>query len=96
MNNLILWDDLSAIGKISIQSDDGVVLGDFDKFLAYAKYAELFERYEEAAGNQELVEIDRLDKIIESYKFRVADVDGVRLRFVRDLQRTSSGISFRW
>ena len=73
-----------------------MVLGDFIRFAGYEKYAKLFETYEEAAGNQELVEIDRLDTIIASFNFRVTDPDGSNLRFVRSVQITTSGISFRW
>lgn len=96
MTILFLWDKSSLIGKITTQSEGAVVLGDFTPFGGYYKYADFFSRYEEAAGDQEFSEVDRLDKIIKNFGFHVTSKNKSTVRFIDGLQITSSGISFRW
>lgn len=95
-SELVLCDDSSAIGKIALQSEGAVVLGDFVPFNEFSKYSELFKNYESAANGQELTEIDRLDKIINGYRFKVIELDNSNVRFIKDLQIVSGGVSFRW
>lgn len=96
MNKLILVVSMKKIGEIEIESNEAVVLGKFTDFDEYIKYAELFSNLNEAINNQELVEVDRLEKIISRIDFKVTDSDGSNVRDIHDLQISSFRINFRW
>lgn len=87
---------MKRLGEIEIESSDSLVVGCFKEFAEFKNYSELFLNFAEAANNQELVEVDRLEKIIQSFEFKVTAVNGSDERFIHDLQIVEGQISFRW
>ena len=63
---------------------------------AFSEYASLFKSFEYAANDQLLIEVDRLEKEIDSFDFCVLDPSNGMKRKIFDLQIMEAGISFQW
>jgi len=86
----------AVIGEIAVAAEDSVVLGDFLPAPAFSVYKSLFEKHGQAANDQLLIEVDRLEEEIDSSGFYVIDTcRGLKKRII-DLQIMDGGISFRW
>lgn len=96
MDTLFLLDrDGTELGIIRAIPTDGHMLGNFAPGPAFARHAALFAQYEQAAEQQLLQEIERLEREIGQLGFMVATPDGARRR-IADLQIMRAGIGFRW
>ena len=96
MEDLLLLDrDGTELGVIRALRTDGHMLGTFTPGPAFARPAPLFARYETAAEQQRLRDIDRLEQDIANLGLMIAAPGGPGQR-VADLQIMRAGISFRW
>lgn len=96
MNLKLLDKSGTTIGEISVTAENGVVLGDFLPTPAFSIYESLFRNHEQAANDQLLVEVDRLEEEIDSLGFYVIDpCSGIEKRIL-DLQIMEAGVSFHW
>lgn len=96
MNLKLLDHSETVIGEIVITSENGIILGNFFPMISFFKYANLFKDFEQATNDQLLVEVDRLEKEIDSLGFYVLDTINGMKRKILDLQVMEAGISFYW
>ncbi|WP_144029748.1 hypothetical protein [Burkholderia sp. AU18528] len=81
---------------IVIASREGSILGEFSPASCFATYAPLFKEFEQAANDQLLVEIDRLEGEIYKLGFYVVGPCPQGPRYeIENLQIMERGISFR-
>lgn len=85
------------VGEVLVTSSKGsLILGRFAQTSYFEGYAALFEEFEQAANDQLLVEIDRLEGEIAKLEFYVVGPWPQELRHeIEDIQIMKNGISFR-
>ncbi|UEP36412.1 hypothetical protein LL998_22340 [Burkholderia ambifaria] len=86
-----------VVGEVIVTSTHGKgIRGEFCPTPRFATYASLFKEFEQAANDQLLVEIDRLEVEIYKLGFYVVGSDSQGLRYeIEDLQIMEGGISFQ-
>lgn len=84
-------------GEVTVTSSEGgLMLGNFDPGSNFRSYEQLFMEFEQAANNQLLVEIDRLEReIIELGFYLVGPLPQDGRLEIEDLQIMGSDVSFR-
>lgn len=94
----LLVDDTAALGRVKLASEmcEGWVVGTFFPFAYYERFAALFRNYQDAANDQLLVEIDRLDQILAAHRFRMTTLSGAAVHWIRDIQISGRDIYLRW
>lgn len=86
----------TIVGEISITEDKTMAMGEFIPTHEFLIYESIFKDHEQAANNQLLVEVDRLEREIELLCFYIIDSNSQIKRNITDLQIMDMGITFRW
>ncbi|MDY7804885.1 hypothetical protein [Burkholderia stagnalis] len=84
-------------GEITVtSSEEGLMLGNFSPGSNFRSYEQLFMDFEQAANNQLLVEVDRLEREITELGFYLVGPLPQEGRLeIEDLQIMGSDVSFR-